>query len=96
LEAQRQAISERSPRPIRPRPFALLVLFLELGDGVMDRCSEQSNRRRDRGCSSKGAELGACASARQAKPDAPWRSRWSIFGFGDNGYGQFDGLIARR
>lgn len=90
LEAQRQAISGAIAEADPAQAFALLVRFLELADGVIDRCSDSTGSVI--GVFQQAmAELGPIATAAKLKPDALAEQVVDLLG--DNGYGQFDALI---
>jgi hypothetical protein len=90
LEAQHQAISGPIAAADPNLAFELLVRFLELADGVLDRCSDSTGTvigvfRQ------AAADLGPMASAARVEPETLAEQVADLLG--DNGYGQFDALI---
>ncbi len=90
LEAQRQAITGPIAEADPDLAFELLVRFLELADGVIDRCSDTTGTVI--GVFRQAvAELGPIASAARLEPESLAEQVADLLA--EDGYGQFDQLI---
>ncbi|CAK6690343.1 DUF6880 family protein [Synechococcus sp. CBW1107] len=90
LEAQRQAITGPIAEADPDLAVDLLVRFLQLGDGVMDRCSDSTGAVIGVFWQA-AADLGPIATAAKLGPDRLAEQVSDLLA--DNGYGQFDQLI---
>jgi hypothetical protein len=90
LETQRQAITGVIAAADPTQAFQLLVRFLELADGVLERSSDTTGALI--GVFQRALpDLGALATAAALKPDALAEQTAELIA--GNGYGQFDELI---
>ena len=90
LESQQRAITRTIAAADQNLAFELLLRFLELADGVMERCSDSTGTVV--GVFERaGAELGALADATGVKPEALAEQVAELLAA--NSYGQFDQLI---
>ena len=90
IEAQHQAITGTIAAEDPALACELLVRFLELADGVIDRCSDTTGTVIGV-FSQAAAQLGVMASAAQLSSDTLAEQVADLLT--DNGYGQFDDLI---